>query len=700
MEPRHFHLKHSTIALSIKAIAILGVIIAIYFQDLAIVVNEATRSELMSHIIAIPFLLAYLIYRKRKMLRATIPFETTNPNQKPTHTHEIVGALLCLTAFLLYWHGSYTFHPLEYHMISLPLFTAGLTLIIFNTKTLKVLAFPIAFLLFLTPPPLETIYSTGATLSNISSEAACHMLKAIGLPVSLENQYGTPAIILQKPEGPLTFAIDIACAGIYSLIGFTIFTAFTAYITRGPAWKKATLFLAGFPLIYALNITRIIIIVLIGNQYGLETAMQAFHLLGGWVLIFLGTLILLTLSEKIFKIQLFTTKPKTTPCNHYNQNLENKQQFCPACGKHLNPMNIRLSKRDLTKILVLIISAILIANLQVPVFALTEGPMELTIQTLGGEQTTTQILPEIQGYATKFIYRDKEFEEIAKQDAALIYAYLPTDETKTPIWVTIEIAKTQSSLHRWEICMITWREKKGYPPVATQLSLRDIQLIQNPPITARYFAFQEIKTNLTQVVLYWYENALFKTGTSQEKEHVKISLIAYAKNPEEIPSIEDELLPFAKAIANYWQPIKTWSQIALTIAQNGTTLIAMAISLLTITLALEAIRNQKEKKSNLKAYKKLAPEEKLILQAVHQAAKEGKTTGNEIALRYQRLTGKAIESSLLLQKLNEAEEASLVKKEIISREDEPTLAWKSQTPLKMTSLTPVPKLDNGRQNIH
>jgi len=137
MESPRFHPTRSTIALSIKAIAILGAIIAIYFQDLAIVANEAIRSELMSYVLAIPFLLSYLVYRKRKMLRATTPFETTNPIRKPTYTHEIVGALLCLTAFLLHWHGSYTFHPLEYHLVSLPLFTARLILIIFNAKTLR-----------------------------------------------------------------------------------------------------------------------------------------------------------------------------------------------------------------------------------------------------------------------------------------------------------------------------------------------------------------------------------------------------------------------------------------------------------------------------------------------------------------------------------------------------------------------------------
>ena len=680
MKTLRFPPLRSEMSLSIKAGTIILATLAIYFQDLLIVANEAIRSELMSHILAIPLLLAYLLYRKRKMLRATMPFETTNSTRRPTYIHEIVGALLCLTAFLLYWHGSYTFHPLEYHMISLPLFTSGLTLIIFNTKALKVLTFPVAFLLFLTPPPLEIVYAAGATLSIISSEAAYNFLKAIGLPVSLADQYGTPVIILQKPEAlPLTFAIDIACAGIYSLLGFTIFAIFVAYIARGAAWKKATVFLAGAPLIYALNITRIIITVLIGNQYGMEAATQAFHLLGGWALIFIGTLILLTISEKILKIQLFTTKQKTTPCNYCNQNSENKRHFCAACGKLLNPPNIKISKLDLSKIFILAISAILIINLQTPVFALTEGPAEVTIQTLGGAQTITQILPEIPGYSTNFIYRDKGFEEVAKQDASLTYAYKPTDLSKTTIWVTIEIAKTRWVLHSWEACLITWPLATGHQPRVTQLSLRDIQLLQNPPLTARYFAFQDTKTNLTQIILYWYENAFFNTGSNPEQKHVKISLITFTNNPENIPSIEDQLLPFGKTIVNYWQPIKTWSQIALLISQNGIILMTITIALLATILSYQVIKNRVEKKGNLQVYNKLAlHEEKLILQVAHEASKKEKPTANTIASNYQKLTGKTIDLELLIAKLNEAEKVGLIKRDITSQEDEPILTWKSQ----------------------
>lgn len=664
------------IALSTKAVIVLLAALTIYHQDLILVGNEAAKSEMMSHMLAMPFLFAYLVYRKRKMLKATILLE----NPKPFH--EIVGVTLCLIALLLYWHGSYTFQPLEYHMASLPLFVAGCILIMFNAQTLKVLAFPLAFLLFLIPPPLKIIYAAGTTLSTISSEVAYKVLKAIGLPISLAARYGTPTIILEKSEGlPLAFAIDIACSGIYSLIGFATFAVFAAYVVRGTTWKKATMFFTGFPLIYALNITRIIIIVLIGYQYGMEIAMQAFHRFGGGVLIFLGTLLLLYLSEKIWKIQIFNKKSKTIPCLKCSESPGKEKIFCPSCGRLLRCAGIKVSRRDLCKITALLISASLIMLLQVPVFALAEGPAEVVTQLSGGEQVSTQILPDIPDYTLQFIERNKGFEEIAKQEASLTFAYVPTEGSKTKIWVIIEIASSRTPLHPWEACLITWPQTHGRQPV-TQLDLRDVQLLQNPPVIGRYFAFQDTRSNMIQVILYWYENAVFNTGSGLRKEYAKISLIAYTNDSKDVPKIEQQLLPFGEAIVNYWQPIKKWSQITLVVAQNGITLIAVAVAFLGVVIGNQVIKNQKEKKSNLKVYSNLAPEEKLIPRAVYQAAKRGKATGDAIASAYQRLAKRPIQSSVLFEKLDQAEEAGLVERGVISQDDEPVLVWKSRVPLK------------------
>lgn len=664
----------------VSGFAILLASLVFYSQDFSILVNEALQSDLASHILVIPFLLAYLVYRKRKMIKAVVFLESSTHARKDVLIREIVGAMLCFLAFFLYWHGSRTFYPLEYHMVSLPLFVAGCVLLLFNMETLKVLAIPITFLLFLIPPPFQTVYAAGTTLSTFSSQAAFNVLKAIGFSVSLENQYETPLIILGKPEGaPLTFAINIACAGIYSLIGYTIFAAFVAYITRGSTWKKATVFFVGFPLIYALNIIRIIIIVMIGNQYGMEAAMQTFHLLGGWVLIFLGTLILIPSSEKILKIRIFIIRAKPTACPDCNQDVKKNRNFCVGCGKLLRYINVKNSKRTLLKIAALLVGTSLIVSLQVPVFVITEGPAQVFIQSAKGEQTaTTQIFPKIPNYTLQFLYRDEKFEEIAQRDLALVYAYIPKNQSGKTIWVALEIGRSQSAYHAWEGSLITWPQVQGQQPIAKQLDLRDVELLQNPPIIGRFFAFQPTGSDVTQVILYWFENAFIDTGPSVELKYIKMSLIAFTKNPDGYAKVEDMLLPFGKMITSHWQPIKAWPSMLIFIASQGNVFMPLIITLLAIILTIQILLKQKQKESNLQAYNKLRlKDEKLILLAVHQAAQKDKPVGNAIASAYHKLAGKTIKMDLLHSELEEAEEASFVKKDVVNQEDEPIIVWKS-----------------------
>jgi len=679
-----FHtFNRSSLVLGLKIAIIGAAALIIFYQDLAIVVNDALHSEFMSHILAIPFLLSYLIYRKRKMIRASIPFESSPSHRNSFPYKEIVGTLLFLIAFLTYSYGSYTFTPLEYHMFALPIFVTACTLIVFNTQTLRQLAFPIMFLFFLMPPPAEVVYALGSTLSMISTQASCAILNMFGYAAKISMAYGNPTIAITQPNGtPLSFTVDIACSGIYSLIGFLIFATFIAYIARTKTWKKPAIFLIGLPIIYLLNILRITIIILLGYYHGMELAMNVFHLLGGWALIFLGTLLLLIITEKILKIQLFTKK-ESTSCPQCNPSTLGKQNFCPSCGSLLRYAELELNKLDVAKITALTIGVILIISIQAPVFALTKGPADILTQLATGQQPTTEILPQVNDYTLSFVYRDRQFEQEAKQDASLVYAYFPTNSSRNTVWVAVEIASAKGGiLHAWEYCLITWQLAHEREPTVAQLDLRDVQLLENPPLIARYFAFQYKDNNVTQVVLYWFETSTFTTNTTTQQKHVKISLIAYPHPTEPIQQTEDELLVFGKATANHWQPIKTWTQIALLISKNGDYLLIIPTTLLIITILYQALNQIKTKQTNLKAYKKLSKENQTIINATHQT-KTTPTTIN-ITTTYQKQNNKPIPTIKLAEKLQQAQQTGLIKKQIINHQDEPILGWKTQLSLPKT----------------
>lgn len=329
------------------------------------------------------------------------------------------------------------------------------------------------------------------------------------------------------------------------------------------------------------------------------------------------------------------------------------------------------------KIVALIIITSLIITISVPVFALTKGPPGLLVQSPGGEQVvSTRILPEMPNYTLQFVYRDQRFEDIAKLERALAYAYYLTDGSGKTIWVSLEIGSSRATWHSWEACVITWPQIHGRP-YAIQLDLREVQLMQNPPLIGKFFAFQDKKSHQTQVVLYWYEGALFNTGSGSVQKYAKISLIVYHENPEGIPETEDLLLPFGKAIVNYWQPIKTWGPITLVLSYNAPIYVATTTALLITILTFLMIKNYQRKKANLEAYKKLSETDQKIIEAVYSKQKN-KPTISEIATFYKRRTQKHIELETLIDKVNRAKEIGMLKQEITSRQDEPVLTWKAE----------------------
>lgn len=684
--PFELEFTRSDIILSLKIITISVVTFAVFYQDLVIVAVDALQSEFMSYILAVPFIFTYLVYRRRNMIKAAMLFESSESSRNVPHRSEIAGALLFVTCFFLYTGGSYTFTPLEYHMFVLPIFAAACTAIVFNLSTLRQLAFPIIFLLFLVPLPSDIVNILGSVLSEASSEYACAILNFFGFVANISIEAEFPVITVQTNETPLTFMVDPACSGLYSLFGFLIFAIFIAYIARGKGWKRVTTFLIGFPLIYLLNISRITIIVILGYYYGMGLAMNIFHLMGGWVLVLLGTFLLLLVSEKLLKIQLFAKK-NIASCPQCNPAADSQQNFCRACGRLLKHMENSFKKRDLAKISAIVLSVILIISVQTPVFALTKGPADIVTQIANSQNPTTEVetvalklLPQVDGYTLKYQGLDLIFMSRVQSDAALQYAYFPSNDSYTnTILVSIEIASGRSSLHRWDVCLVRNPLGLGKEPRVEPLSPTEEKLlVENPPIFATYFAFKWKKTDLTQVVLEWFESATFSTNSTSQQKHVKFSLIMYPDRTENLEEVEEQLQTLGVAIANYWQPLKLWSPTALLISQNGSRLAAIPTATLGLILGLNIVVMKRKKNANKRAYKKLPTQDQQVIEAIQRTQLKTISTTNNIKPTYRELSGKNMEMQELIQRLESMKKLGLVKEKIVSQQDEPTLIWKAE----------------------
>jgi exosortase/archaeosortase family protein len=340
----------------LKIATFIVAVVLVFHQDLVTVAVDAVQNESTTYVLAVPFLFAYMVYRKRKMLKAVMPLESQAQSKVMRYLATIDGLLLASIAILLYWYGSST----AYHMLTLPIFAAGLTLILFNMQTFKQAAFPLAFLILLTPPS-GMLNRVGPAFSSASSAVSYAFIRAVGIPSTLTSQLGTPVIQLTRSGGEaLGFTIGISSSGVYSLLGFLVFAVFISYTIRDMLWKKLLLFPVGFLIIYLLSISRMTTVLLIGYNFGRATAMEVFLLMGGWILMFLGTFLTLAFSEKVLHTQIFSTPSQK--CPKCSGGPLPDRDMCFACGRILRPSPARFQKSDLVKVVAIIAALVLLTE--------------------------------------------------------------------------------------------------------------------------------------------------------------------------------------------------------------------------------------------------------------------------------------------------------------------------------------------------
>lgn len=669
----NFDLIKNNSTLLLKVLGVLFTSLVFFSQDLYIAFSDAIFSETTSYILIIPILLVFILYRKRKILQVMI-HKPRIKSFKFFSYDEIIGSSILLISIILYFVSSYSFSPLTYHLLIFPFFVSGSIIFLFNIQTLRELLFCIILLVLIVPLPAEIIYWIGSLMSSNNTNISVIILSAIGVPVSLGTNYGTPSILLIK-EGTVTpFTVDIACSGIYSQLGFLIFAAFFAYIIRGKLWKKAVLLLIGFGIIYFLNVFRIIITVIIGYFGGINLALDIFHIFGGWILIFLGTLGLFFVAEKIIKLKIINNSINTPKLSNFL--CGNKiDKFCKYCKSLIiNGKSIQLI--DALKVFGLIIAILLLLNIQAPVFAITKGPAEINLDNYQGSQITTEIWPEIQDYNLVFLQRDYAFEAVAGQEAALKYAYYPLNSTKKPIYTYLEVSSATTSLHGWEYCLIENPINQGKEPQVVKIEGKDIEIFENPPIIGRYFVFQNNTNNQIQAVLYWYETSSLTIDSTTQQRRIKISIIQtnLENNSEELISqTEKDLLFFGQEISSYWQPIRTWEKLTLIVSKTGINLVWLPIIIITITSGYEINNFYKRRKNNQKIVNKLAPENKLILNSFNP--KNETSTLCQILSNYNNQTKNHLNKEQIYSKLKKMADIGLVSEKIINIEDEPTFSW-------------------------
>ena len=647
--------------------------VIIYENDIALLANEALQNEAFSHILLLPFFAAFLCYMKKDAIKAALAIDSDSRRSRASYFNIILGAILIIIAFLIYWYGSSdTLYTLEIHIVSMPIFLMGLTLLFLNARALRVLILPILFLLFLVPLPATILYSFGGVLANTNTQIAYNVLKTFGVPITLSGNYGAPTLILSTAAGnPANFSVGVPCSGVYSLMAFTMFASFLAFITLSTVFKKFLVFVIGFLVFVFLNIVRIITVVSVGYGFGVDAAMTV-HSFAGLVLIFIGMLIVFGLSEKLLKIRIVTKLFQPQSCQECNSTKTNLPNFCPSCGRFLRKFRFRISKTTYAKALLLMIgSSIAFVAISAPSFSTGQNSILLSSQTY---ENATSFIPPLENHTLQFLFRDKTYEEVAHQELSLLYAYFPSNISEPIIYVDVGVANTQFNLHSWEVCYISYQTAQGYFPLVNELNTQQVRL-QDSTI-AEFLAFENPTGNYTQVTLYWFNRASFNTGVTVQQKYVRISLIVLTKDSDGFMQYKQDLIDAGNSIAQFLSPMKAQAFFSLGIPMQQA-LLAILLSFFLITVTTQYFTQRRAMISNTAVFSNFASyKEKTVLNVVQDLSKQKTNVRtSEIIDCLTLKVGKPVNPRFVYSIMNSLEKNGFVSKNITLVSNVPIQTW-------------------------
>ena len=135
-------------------------------------------------------------------------------------------------------------------------------------NALKVLWFPLVYLLFVLPPPDTLVAMVTNPLKIFLSESAVQLLYTLGYPIAASG------VTIQV--GQYQLLVAEACAGLNSLISLSAIALFYVYLRHHANVRYSLLmFLAILPVAAFANFVRIVILVLL-TYHGGEAAAQGF----------------------------------------------------------------------------------------------------------------------------------------------------------------------------------------------------------------------------------------------------------------------------------------------------------------------------------------------------------------------------------------------------------------------------------------
>ena len=228
----------------LAAVALMAVL---YNESVSYLVYIWSIDENYGHGFFVPIISGYLIWEKRHEL-AVAPLRGS-----------WAGLGCVVVAVGLYLLGEFATLYVLLHL-SMWLMVVGLVLAVIGPAGLRIIAFPIAFLLTMIPLPHFLYQGLSSKLQLIASALGVGCLQFVGVTAFREGN----VIDL----GPIQLQVVEACSGLRYLFPLASLALLCAYLFKDRLWKRVLLFLSSFPISILLNGFRIGMIGVLVDLYG------------------------------------------------------------------------------------------------------------------------------------------------------------------------------------------------------------------------------------------------------------------------------------------------------------------------------------------------------------------------------------------------------------------------------------------------
>lgn len=257
-----------------------GGILVTYWSVIAGLVGAWSTDDNYSHGFFIVPLAAFFAWERRHRLARTYVAPSA------AGIVVVLGSLLMLVAGTL---GAELFLS----RLSLLVTVGGAILFLFGWSRLRVLLFPLAFLLLMIPLPAIIFNQIAFPLQLVASHVGEYGISALDIPILREGN----VLILANA----TLEVAEACSGIRSLVSlFTLGIVF-GYFADSRAWVRTVIALSAIPVAILANGLRVTSAGLAAHNFGAAGVEGLFHEFSGWVVFVVAFLMMLALQRLLLR---------------------------------------------------------------------------------------------------------------------------------------------------------------------------------------------------------------------------------------------------------------------------------------------------------------------------------------------------------------------------------------------------------------